>query len=280
MGMQEMSIPSYGSTDERLSNVEMSVRATQRLSMLGEMAEGITHDFRNILTVVDSSLRLAERSYEAPEQVRACIAGAREGIVRGFTLTSQLLTFAKQRQLDLRICDANALLRDLESFLKYGAGPEIRVVTQLSPDIPNCLVDLSQFATAILNLVFNARDAMPHGGTVHISTVGCEEKTGDSQSIAPEAYVRIRVKDDGLGMSHEIIERISEPFFTTKGEKGTGLGVPQVYAFMRRLGGHVCIASDPGRGTTVDLFFPAMDSDRHAANLDSLPASPFQDICL
>jgi signal transduction histidine kinase len=214
-----MSIPLYGSIDERLSNVEMSARTTQRLSMLGEMAEGIAHDFRNILTVVDSGLRLAERSYDAPEQVRACITGAHEGIVRGFTLTSQLLTFAKQRQLDLRICDPNALLRDLESFLKYGAGPEVRVVTQLSPDIANCLVDLSQFAAAILNLVFNARDAMPRGGTVHISTVGCEEKTGGSQSIAPGTYVRIRVRDEGLGMSHEVIERISEPFFTTKGRR-------------------------------------------------------------
>jgi signal transduction histidine kinase len=274
---KDVSTASYGPIGEQLSRAEMSARTTQRLLVLGEMTENIAHDFRNILTVVDSGLRLAERSYDAPERVRACIAGAREGIVRGLALTSQLLTFAKQRELDARVCDANALLRDLELFLKYGAGSTIRVVTQLSPDIPNCLIDPSQFAAAILNLVLNARDAMPSGGTVHISTVGWQEKTSSSQFIAPGHYVRIRVSDDGLGMSPEVIERISEPFFTTKGEKGTGLGIPQVYAFMRHLGGHVCIASNPGRGTTVDLFFRAMNSDCHPADVDSLSAPPSRD---
>jgi signal transduction histidine kinase len=267
---KNVSPPSYAPIGEQLSRTEMSARTTQRLLVFAEMTEGVIHDFRNILTVVDSGLKLAERNYDAPEQVRACIAGAREGIVRGLALTSQLLTFAKQRELDARVCDANALLRDLELFLRYAAGSAIRVVTQLSPDIPNCLIDPSQFAAAMLNLVLNARDAMPGGGTVHISTVRWQETTSSSQST--KNYVRIRVRDDGFGMSREVIERISEPFFTTKGEKGTGLGIPQVCAFMRHLGGHACIASNPGRGTTIDLFFPAADSDCHSAHVDSLPA--------
>jgi signal transduction histidine kinase len=238
------------------------------------MTEGIAHDFRNILTVIDSSLRLAEQSHDAPEQLRSCMAGARQGIVHGFTLTSQLLTFANQRELEARICDVNALLRDLKLLLKYGAGSAVRVVTQLSPGIPNCIIDPSQFAAAILNLVINARDAMPGGGTVHISTVGAEMKTSGSPYIAPGNYVRIRVRDEGLGMSHEVIERVFEPFFTTKGENGTGLGIPQVCTLMRHFGGDVCIASNPGHGTNVDLLLPAVNSACPPGHVGSLPARP------
>jgi signal transduction histidine kinase len=269
-----MSSASYCSTSEQVSKAEISVGRIQRLLVLGETTEGIAHDFRNILTVIDSSLRLAEHRNDAPEQLRSCMAGAREGIARGFTLTSQLLTFAKQREIEARVCDVNALLRELELFLRYGAGSAIRVLTQLSPDIPNCIIGPSQFAAAILNLVLNARDAMPSGGTVYISTVGLKMKISSSPYIAPGSYVRIRVRDEGLGMSHEVIERVFEPFFTTKGVNGTGLGIPQVCAFMRHFGGDVCIASNPGHGTTVDLFLPAVNSACPPDHVGSLPARP------
>jgi signal transduction histidine kinase len=138
--------------------------------VLGEMTGGIAHDFRNILAVIDSRLRLAENNSEHTSVARAFIVGAREGVARGLTLTSQLLTFAKQREVQARAADANELLKALELFLRYGAGSEVRVVLELSPDIPTCLIDPSQFSAAILNLVINARDAMPKGGEVQIST--------------------------------------------------------------------------------------------------------------
>jgi signal transduction histidine kinase len=221
------------------------------------MTGGIAHDFRNILAVIDSGLRLAEKNLHDPQTASAFMAGAREGVVRGLTLTSQLLGFAKQREFDLHAADANQLLKGLEPFLRYGGGSEMRVVLELSSDIPDCLIDPSQFSAAILNLVINARDAMPKGGEVRISTARWVVENASSDA-KPGEYVRVRVRDDGVGMTDEVVKNIFKPFFTTKGEQGTGLGIPQVAAFMRHVGGHVSVASAVGRGTTFDLFFAAV----------------------
>lgn len=243
------------------SAAERRARATQQLGALGEMTMGIVHDFRNVLTVVESSLRLAERHSREPEKVRIFIAGAREGVNHAVKLTSRLLAFAKHHEMDLQQGDANACLENLELLLKYSAGPGIRIVLELAPNIPRCLVDPSQFNAAILNLVVNARDAMPNGGDVKISTARWTEETTFSDSLAPGAYVLVRVKDNGEGMSPDVAQRIFDPFFTTKGERGTGLGLPQVCAFMQRIGGQVRVASERGAGTTVDLLLPVAGSD-------------------
>lgn len=232
---------------------------TQRLAMLGEMTGGIVHDFRNLLAVIESGLRLAEKNSEQPEKVRAYIAAAREGIDRGVKLTFQLLAFAKKNELDARAGDANELLRNLERLLSYSAGPGVLVVLELASDIPKCLIDPPQFETAVLNLVVNARDALPNGGEVQISTDRWTVETAIAGSPPPGTYVRVRVKDNGQGMPAEVLQKVFDPFFTTKGEKGTGLGLPHVYAFMRLIGGHVSISSAPGVGTTFDLLFPSAE---------------------
>jgi signal transduction histidine kinase len=235
--------------------------ATQRLAALGEMTGGIAHDFRNLLAIIESGLRLAEKSSEQPEKVRIYIAAAREGIDRGVKLTSQLLAFAKQQELEPCAGDVNSLLRNLELLLKYSAGPGIRIVLELASDIPKCLIDQSQFDAAVLNLVVNARDATPHGGEVRISTERWVSETAISGSPAPGAYVRVCVKDSGQGIPAEMVRKVFDPFFTTKGEKGNGLGLPHVYAFMRRIGGHVNVTSEWGTGTTFDLLFPSVEPD-------------------
>jgi signal transduction histidine kinase len=185
------------------------------------------------------------------------IAGVREGIDRGLQLTSQLLPFAKQRKLEAGKGNANELLRQLELFLRSGVGCGIRIVLALAPDIPNCLLDPSQFNAAILNLVVNARDAMPNGGEIQISTTRWQMAATTKGSPAPGTYVRVRVKDSGQGMPPRTLQRIFDPFFTTKDEQGTGLGLPQVCAFMRLIGGHVSVTSESGNGTTFDLLFPS-----------------------
>ena len=243
------------------------------------MTGGIAHDFRNILAIIESGLRLAEKSSEQPDRARVYIAGAREGVNRGLELTSQLLTFAKQQELEAHAGNANDFLRNLELFLKYGAGPRIRIILQLAPDIPMCLIDPSQFNAAILNLVLNARDAMSDSGDVQISTARCAVKDTSEGLPAPGLYVQVRVKDSGQGMSAETVRKIFDPFFTTKGENGTGLGLPQVCAFMRRIGGHVGVTSEPGIGTTFDLLLPAVQSDdiaetRHDASETTKPNEP------
>jgi signal transduction histidine kinase len=238
---------------------EQRARATQRLAALGEMTGGIAHDFRNLLAAIESGLRLAERRLEEPEKVRAYIAAAREGIDQGVKLTSQLLAFAKQQELEMPAGDVNEFLRSFEPFLRYGAGSGIHIAFELAADIPMCLTDQSQFDAAVLNLVVNARDAMSDGGEIQIKTERIVLTKATSGSPPPGTYVRVRVKDSGKGMSPEVLQRVFDPLFTTKGEKGTGLGLPQVYAFMKLVGGHVAIESKQGIGTTFDLLFPSAE---------------------
>jgi len=244
------------------STAEHRLRAMRRISALGEMTGGIAHDFKNILAIVDAGLRLAERHSREPEKVRACVASARDGVDRGLRLTSQLLTFAKRQELDAQAGDVNELLKYLELFLSYGAGAGIRIALELASDIPECVVDRSQFNAAMLNLVVNARDAMPNGGEIRISTARWHVTTAATGMPAPGVYVRVRVTDTGKGMSAEVLQTVFDPQFTTKGEKGTGLGLPQVQAFMHLIGGHVRVASETGIGTTVDLLFPSVRTER------------------
>jgi signal transduction histidine kinase len=235
---------------------EPRARAARRLAALGEMTGEIAHDIRNILAIIESGLILAERNCDRPEKVRVFIAGAREGVDRGLKLTSQLLSFAKQGVLEPRATNVNELLRTFELLLQYGAGSETRVVFQLASGIPKCLIDPAQFSAAVLNLVVNARDAMPTGGEVQITTDRWEPQSVASGGPPPGVYVRVCIKDTGLGMPAEVLQQIFDPLFTTKGEKGTGLGLPQVCAFMRLMRGYVAVNSEPGMGTQFDLLFP------------------------
>jgi signal transduction histidine kinase len=242
-------------------SAELSARALQRLSVLGEMTGGIAHDFRNILSIIDSGLRLAEVNAGDADSVRDFMSGARDSVARGLSLTQQLLSFAQQGEIRICAADVNALLKGLELFLRYGAGPSVSIVPSYSPAIPKCLVDPSQFTAAILNLVINARDAMPGGGEIRINTTLVDADATMCGAGRHGVYVRVRVQDSGLGMPDNVVQRIFEPFFTTKGEKGTGLGIPQVRAFIRQIGGYIEVASHQGRGTTFDLFIPAVEPD-------------------
>ena len=240
------------------SAAEQRARANQKLAALGEMTGGIAHDFRNFLAVVESGLRLAERNAEDPQKVREFIALAREGIGKGVELTGQLLAFARHQELNPHLGDLNKFLQEFEPFLRYAAGAEIRLVLTLAAGIPRCLVDPALFDAAVLNLVVNARDAMPNGGLVEIVT---ERLVLANRASAPPLsnYVRVRVKDQGVGMTPDVVGRVFDPFFSTKGETGTGIGLPQVRTFMEMVGGHAEIASEPGVGTVFDLLFPALE---------------------
>ena len=227
---------------------ERSARAARMIGALGEMTGGITHDFRNILCIVASGLRVAERNIGNPESLKAALEAIQEGVERGFTMTERILAFSKQRECASQMEDVNVLLGKLRVFLKYGAGSGIRVNLKLGSDLPNCPVDPQLFNAAMINLVVNARDAMPEGGDISIST---DHVPGDGFG-----HVRVRVQDSGLGIPPEVMTRIFDPFFTTKGAKGTGLGVPQVQAMMNQVGGCLRIDTKVGEGSTFDLFFP------------------------
>jgi len=249
-----------------ISNMALEVRtaqqrerATRRLAALGEMTGGIAHDFRNLLAVIESGLRLAEKRADEPESVRAYIAAAREGIDRGIELTSQLLAFAKHQELDAHAGDLNEFLRSFEPFLRYGAGPDISVKLELGPGIPRCLIDPAFFDAAVLNLVINARDAMPNGGEIQVTTGRLVQTNASPDPPGPGTYACVRVKDHGCGMPPEVLQKAFDPFFTTKGEKGTGIGLSHVQALAQMVGGRIRVACEQGVGTTVDLLFPSIE---------------------
>jgi signal transduction histidine kinase len=237
----------------RMTTRKRSRRAAQKISALGEMTGGIAHDFRNVLCVIASGLSVAERNSGDPQKVDSALAAVRDGIERGMKMTNRLVAFARQQELVARPEDVNTLLGKLKVFLKYGAGPGIRIMLDLAPDLPKCLVDPPQFNSAILNLIVNARDAMPDGGAIRIGTTLIAEE-------GHVKFVRLRVCDDGVGMSPEVTKRIFDPYFTTKGDNGTGLGVPQVNALMKQVGGYVTVDSSVGNGTAFDLFFPVHEA--------------------
>jgi len=240
---------------------ERSELAAQKICALGEMTGAIAHDFRNILSLVSSGLRVAEKNAGSPDKLKSAFAAIQDGIERGRRMTSRLLSFAGQQELIAPPEDVNTLLRKLEAFLKYGAGSDMRIELALAGDLPTCLVDPPRFNAAILNLVVNARDAMPSSGTIQISTTAIR----GMHRGHPQEFVRVRVHDHGIGMSPEVLERIFDPYFTTKGDRGTGLGVPQVHALMQQVDGFVRVDSIPGQGTSFDLFFPAPGSQAAVA---------------
>jgi signal transduction histidine kinase len=258
-----VSLPQKGRADvsDKLRR-ERSELAAQRMCALGEMTKGIAHDFRNILCIVASGLRLAERNAGSPEKLKSALLAIQQGVERGGRMTSRLLSFAGQQELIADPEDVNTLLRKLEAFLKYGAGSGIRIDLPLGADLPTCLVDPPRFNAAILNLVVNARDAMPDGGVIRISTAAVR----GTDHGRPRDYVRVRVRDHGVGMSPDVLERIFDPYFTTKGDGGTGLGVPQVQALMEEADGFVRVESIVGQGTSFDLFFPVPDERPPAAD--------------
>ncbi len=248
-----------------------SARAAQRINALGEMTGGVVHDLRNILCVIASALRVAEQRPDDPAALDVALEHARNGVDRGLRTISRLLAFAMHQQRDAAPEDVNALLRKLEAFLKYGAGSGVQLVLGLAPNLPECLVDPAQFNAAILNLVVNARDAMPNGGVIRIST---EAAAHEALPGGGHHSVLVRIADNGAGMPPEVASRVFDPYFTTKGDQGTGLGVPQVHALMQRIGGRVEVDSKVGAGTTFSLFFPiGVEPPASAARMPAWQAS-------
>ena len=213
----------------------------QKLEALGQMTASVSHDFRNLLAVMTSTLRLVRK--RGPDE--AVLRAAEEAVERGTRLISQLLAFSKRDSLVVEPADLNALLDSLAEVLRHAAGPGVRLVIDKAEGLPFCKADQTQFDAALMNLVVNARQAMPDGGRVTVTT-----------RAAGARGVELVVTDTGTGIAPGDLRRIFEPFFTTKADVGTGLGLAQVYGFMRRIGGDVTVASTVGAGTTFTLLFP------------------------
>jgi signal transduction histidine kinase/CheY-like chemotaxis protein len=237
---------------------EDQLRQAHKMEAVGQLTGGIAHDFNNLLTVVVGHLEMAHNRVSDDPRAVALLQVALHAAERGAALTRHLLAFARRQRLDPKPVDIPALVESAENILKQTIGPEIQIVTGSAPNLRRVWADPNQLELAILNLVLNARDAMPAGGTLRIDA---ENRRGDIFALPPdlraEDYVVLSVSDTGIGMNRETLERAFEPFFTTKeAGRGSGLGLSIVHGFAAQSGGFVQIASSPGQGTKVDLWLP------------------------
>jgi two-component system NtrC family sensor kinase len=241
----------------------------QRLETLGRMTGGIAHDVNNCLAIMSSGLRLLKRQ-GVPES--DTLARMNESVAHCAGLMKQLLMFARRQPLDLRAIDIADRLEKLKPLVRQAVGPEIKIASEVPADLWPCRADQTQFDAAILNLAVNAADAMPSGGWLRIAARNLQLSAHANPPRAPEGdYVEVCVADTGMGMPPETVRRAIEPFFSTKGEGGTGLGLSQVYGFMQQIGGDLRIESKVGQGTSVYLIFP-----RGAAAQATRPLRPAQ----
>jgi signal transduction histidine kinase/CheY-like chemotaxis protein len=249
---------------------EAALHQAQKLQAVGQLAGGVAHDFNNMLATVLGNLelmqhRVAQVSQVVPkadtDRLDALIARATGAVQRGAHLTSRLLAFSRRQRLATRPTDLNRLVAELVSLATSTLGRRVRVVTDLAPDLWPAMVDPSQVEAALLNLCLNARDAMPDGGQLTITTMNLAFEGGRADDPPPGAYVRVAIGDTGLGMTPEVRRQAFDPFFTTKGPGGSGLGLSQVYGMARQSGGTVVLDSAEGKGTEVALLLPRAMSD-------------------
>ncbi len=239
--------------------VNDALRQSQKMEAVGQLTGGIAHDFNNLLQIVVGNLELALRRLpEEQARIRRAVNNAMLGAQRAATLTQRLLAFSRRQPLQPRPLELNALVGGMSDLMRRTLGEAVKIETALSPALWVVEVDDNQLENVLLNLAVNARDAMPVGGTLRISTAnGMVSESEAGPETQPGDYVVLTVSDTGTGMSEETMARVFEPFFTTKeAGKGTGLGLSMVYGFVKQSGGHLTIQSKLGRGTTVTLFLP------------------------
>jgi len=239
---------------------EDALRQAQKLEAVGQLTGGVAHDFNNLLLVIMGNLELIGRAVTDDERLSRFVATAHKGATRGAQLTSQLLAFARRQTLRPEIRAINDLIGEFDVLAARMLGEAVKVEFELSPEAGSCEIDPAQFGSALLNLGVNARDAMPEGGalTVRSRNLLVDERMAPRYADARAGcYVVVEVVDTGTGMPPEVLERATEPFFTTKETgRGTGLGLSQVYGFVRQSGGFLVIESAPGAGTTIRIHLP------------------------
>jgi signal transduction histidine kinase/CheY-like chemotaxis protein len=247
---------------QELKSAQASLVQAQKMEAVGQLTGGIAHDFNNMLAIIVGNLDIAKRRLgQGRSDVERQIDNAMDGAKRAAALTQRLLVFARRQPLEPAVTDLNTLLAELSDLLSRTIGEKVRIAATHGDGLWRTCVDQAQLESALINLAINARDAMPRGGTLWIETrnvsIGAETDAAAAGELAPGDYVAVTVADTGTGMSPDVAARAIEPFFTTKEVgRGTGLGLSQVYGFVRQSGGHVEIESEVGEGTVVRLYLP------------------------
>ena len=243
-------------TQLRLQESREQLYRSQKMEALGQLTGGLAHDFNNLLTAILGATDLALRYMSDEERLKRMLEGIRHSAQRGAGITRQLLAFARAQQLEIKTIDLRTFIADVTTLVRPSVRSNIDLRFEISDHIWNVEADPGALELALLNLAFNARDAMPEGGTLRITATN-EFLKGKPEGLRGE-FVALRVSDSGEGMSRDTIDRVFEPFFTTKNfGEGTGLGLSQVFGFAKQVEGAVTVESEVGAGSTFTLFLPA-----------------------
>lgn len=252
----------HDQTEQRA--MQEAAERSQKMDAIGRMTGGIAHDFNNLLTVIIGNLELLDMA-DLTERQRGLLADALSAADMGADLTSRLSVFARKSDLKATAIRLDEQVEQSLALMRHTIGTHCRITARQQPGIWPVAADASQLQTAILNLAMNSQDAMEEGGVLSIETQNVsidDTYLAQELDVAPGRYVRLTVADTGRGMTPEERSRALEPFFTTKAAgHGTGLGLPMVYGFVKQSGGYLTIYSEPGEGTSVSLYFPALEYD-------------------
>jgi signal transduction histidine kinase/DNA-binding response OmpR family regulator len=259
---------------ERL-RLEAQLFQAQRLESIGRLAGGVAHDFNNLLTAITGYSQMLLQQLETQSPMRGKLDLIKKAADRASALTGQLLAFSRKQLLQPQVLELNDLIANIDKMLRRIIGEDVELVTMFGHNIGRIKADPTQLEQVMLNLVVNARDAMPNGGKIVMETLGVELDEAYARrhvGVTPGRYVMLAVSDRGCGMDAEVLKHIFEPFYTTKKRgKGTGLGLSTVYGIVKQSGGNIWVYSETGQGTTFKIYLPQVDDEAKEIQHEELP---------